>query len=157
MLFVQRLALQSTPQGDKKVNGNQINTRIVFTIGLILGMVLLGCTKEVRDVKLPDQSGSPLITFIELGSVKCIPCKKMQPVMASIEEKYGGQVDVVFYDVWEADQKSFATQYGIRLIPTQVFLDSSGVELMRHEGYFPEVEIDSFLIHQGLTPHRAER
>ena len=29
-----------------------------------------------------------LVTFVELGSVKCIPCKAMQPVMASIEKKY---------------------------------------------------------------------
>jgi thiol-disulfide isomerase/thioredoxin len=32
----------------------------------------------------------PKVTFIELGSVNCIPCKQMQPVMKSIEEKYGG-------------------------------------------------------------------
>lgn len=120
-------------------------------------MVLAACTKEAQDASLPVKSGSPIITFIELGSVKCIPCKKMQPVMASIEEKYDRQVDVIFYDVWEADQKAFADQYGIKLIPTQIFLDSSGVELMRHEGYFPEVEIDSFLVQQGLTPRKAER
>jgi thioredoxin 1 len=36
----------------------------------------------------------PLITFIELGSVKCIPCKAMQPVMKAIEEKYGAQIKV---------------------------------------------------------------
>ena len=36
------------------------------------------------------------VTFIELGSVRCIPCQKMQSVMKSIEEKYGNQVKVVF-------------------------------------------------------------
>lgn len=40
------------------------------------------------------------VTFIELGSVRCIPCQKMQPVMKSIETKYGNEVKVVFYDVW---------------------------------------------------------
>lgn len=120
-------------------------------------MVLAGCSKEVHETRLPDPSESSLITFIELGSDKCIPCKEMQPVMASLQEKYGHQLNVIFYDVWEEDQKSFATQYGIRLIPTQVFLDSNGVELMRHEGYFPEPEIDSFLVQQGLMPKKAER
>lgn len=118
---------------------------------------MFGCSKETRDVRLSDQSDSSLITFIELGSDKCIPCKKMQPVMASLQEKYGHQLNILFYDVWEADQKSYASQYGIRLIPTQVFLDSSGVELMRHEGYFPESEIESFLALQGLNPHKAGR
>lgn len=31
----------------------------------------------------------PKVTFVELGSVNCIPCKQMVPVMKAIEEKYG--------------------------------------------------------------------
>jgi thioredoxin 1 len=90
------------------------------------------------------------ITFVELGSVNCIPCRAMQPVMKSVEEKYGGQVKVIFYDVWEREQAHYAQEYKIRLIPTQVFLDISGKELMRHEGFFPEKEIDAFLQSKGL-------
>jgi thioredoxin 1 len=92
----------------------------------------------------------PHVTFVELGSVNCIPCKAMQPIMKSIEEKYGSQIKVVFYDVWKQDQKHFAQMYNIRLIPTQVFLDANGKELMRHEGYFPEKDIDIFLQTKGL-------
>ena len=91
------------------------------------------------------------ITFVELGSVNCIPCRKMQPIMESIEKKYGGKVKVLFYDVWKPDQRHYAQQFGIRLIPTQVFLDENGNEIMRHEGFFPEEDIDSFLQEQGLT------
>jgi thioredoxin 1 len=94
----------------------------------------------------------PRITFVELGSVNCIPCKAMQPVMKAIEEKYGSQVKVIFYDVWKKEQAHYAQQYGIRLIPTQVFLDANGKELMRHEGFFPEKEIDAFLQSKGLKP-----
>jgi len=89
------------------------------------------------------------IEFVELGSVKCIPCQKMQPVMASIEKKYSGLVKVTFHDVWK-DEAS-AKKYGIELIPTQVFLDVSGKELMRHQGFFPEEEIDKFLQSQGVN------
>ncbi|MCA1761049.1 MAG: thioredoxin family protein, partial [Bacteroidales bacterium] len=60
------------------------------------------------------------VTFIELGSVRCIPCQKMQPIMKSIEEKYPGQVKVVFHDVWTPEGKPFASVYGIEAIPTQV-------------------------------------
>ncbi len=35
-------------------------------------------------------SAQELVTFIELGSKKCIPCKMMQPVMDSIEKSYAG-------------------------------------------------------------------
>ncbi len=97
----------------------------------------------------------PLVTFVELGSVKCIPCKAMQPVMKSVEEKYGSQLNVVFYDVWREEQAHYAQDYNIRLIPTQVFLDSNGKELMRHEGFFPEKEIDAFLQSKGLKQKSA--
>ena len=96
-------------------------------------------------------SVKPKVTFIELGSVNCIPCKQMQPVMKSIEEKYGEQVKVIFYDVWKADQKQYAQKYGIRLIPTQVFLDEEGKEFHRHEGFYPEEEIDKLLKIKGLV------
>jgi len=95
-------------------------------------------------------SSKPFATFIELGSVKCIPCKAMQPVMKSIERKYAEQIKVVFYDVWKEEQKKYADQYGIKLIPTQVFLDRNGKEFFRHEGFFPEGEIDKLLQKQGL-------
>jgi thioredoxin 1 len=95
-------------------------------------------------------NGTAKITFLELGSVTCIPCKKMQPVMKSIESRYAGLVKVVFHDVMK--EKSFVDQYGIKLIPTQVFLDATGKELMRHEGFFPEEEIDKFLKTQGVSP-----
>jgi len=94
----------------------------------------------------------PRITFVELGSVNCIPCKKMQPVMKAIEEKYGDQIEVVFYDVWKSDQRKYGEEYNIRLIPTQVFLDKDSKEIFRHEGFFPEESIDKFLKEQGLSP-----
>ncbi|MGE5435625.1 MAG: thioredoxin family protein [Syntrophothermus sp.] len=94
----------------------------------------------------------PKITFVELGSVNCIPCKQMQPVMKAIESKYGSQVKVVFHDVWKPAQKHFADDYNIKLIPTQVFLDENGKEFFRHEGFYPESEIDKIFYKKGLKP-----
>ncbi len=90
------------------------------------------------------------VTFIELGSVRCIPCQKMQLVMKSIEEKYSDQVKIVFYDVWTPAGEPFGDQYGIKAIPTQVFLDASGKEFFRHEGYFPEEELIEVLKGKGV-------
>jgi thioredoxin 1 len=90
------------------------------------------------------------VTFVELGSVRCIPCQKMQPVMKSIGEKYAGQVKVVFYDVWTPAGQPYAVKYGIEAIPTQVFLDKNGKEYFRHEGYFPEEELVKVLKQKGV-------
>ena len=62
------------------------------------------------------------VTFVELGSVGCIPCDKMQPIMKEIEEEYKGQVKVVFHDVKTAEGNPYIKEFGIRAIPTQVFL-----------------------------------
>jgi len=126
-----------------------------LSIFLLLISVILIASCKKNDVKSEQnttsgkQSKDYKIEFVELGSVNCIPCKKMQPVMASIEKKYSGQVKVTFHDVWKDDAP--AKKYGIDLIPTQVFLDAGGKELMRHQGFFPEEEIDKFLQSQGLT------
>ncbi|HEX2867753.1 MAG TPA: thioredoxin family protein [Ignavibacteriales bacterium] len=92
------------------------------------------------------------VTFIELGSVNCIPCRQMQPVMKAVEKNYGEQVKVIFYDVWKEEQRQYAEKYGIKLIPTQVFLDGNGKEFFRHEGFYPESEINKLLISRGLKP-----
>ena len=94
----------------------------------------------------------PQVYFIELGSVNCIPCRQMQPVMKSIEAKYSPRVKVIFYDVWTKEQSKYAQLYNIRVIPTQVFLDGSGKEIYRHQGFFPQKDLEEFLAKQGVRP-----
>ena len=91
-----------------------------------------------------------LVTFVEIGSLNCIPCKMMQPIMKEIEETYKGQVRVVFHDVWTPEGRPFGMQYGIRVIPTQVFLDKDGREYFRHEGFFPKEEVVRVLKMKGV-------
>jgi thioredoxin 1 len=92
----------------------------------------------------------PKITFIELGSIKCVPCKMMQPIMEDIKKEYKGQVEVVFYDVWTEAGRPFGEKYQIRAIPTQVFLDKDGKEYFRHVGFFPKEELVKVLKQQGV-------
>lgn len=120
---------------------------LIVTIIILLSSFVFAGNKEDKI-----QNTKHKVTFVELGSVNCIPCKKMQPVMKAIEEKYGNQVKVVFYDVWKEDQKHYADKYKIKLIPTQVFLDENGKEFHRHEGFYPEKEIVAVLGKKGLKP-----
>jgi len=131
--------------------------RIVSLIG---GMILLlaGCSNaqssspsSTTAVAPEPAAGIHEVTFVELGSVNCIPCKMMQPVMAEIEKEYAGKVNVVFYDVWTAAGEPYGKKYNIRAIPTQVFLDKNGKEFFRHMGFFPKEEIVKVLQKQGVT------
>ncbi|MDZ7615032.1 MAG: thioredoxin domain-containing protein [Flavobacteriaceae bacterium] len=84
------------------------------------------------------------VTFIELGSVRCIPCQKMQPIIKSIEEKYGDQIQVVFYDVWTPEGKEKAKDFVFNEIPTQLFLDSDGIEFLDMSVIFLKKKLKTF-------------
>jgi thioredoxin 1 len=88
------------------------------------------------------------VTFIELGADQCIPCKAMQPVMREIADEYKGTIQVVFYDVWKKPEP--AKKYGIRLIPTQVFINKDGNEIFRHVGFFSKKDIIAMLEEKGI-------
>lgn len=88
------------------------------------------------------------VTFIEIGADRCIPCKKMQPIMKEIAAEFAEDVQVVFYDVWKDPEPG--RKYGIQLIPTQVFVDADGKEVYRHVGLFPKEEILALLKKHGV-------
>jgi thioredoxin 1 len=90
------------------------------------------------------------VTFIELGSVRCIPCQQMQVVMKSIETRYSKEVKIDFYDVWTEAGKPFGVKYGIESIPTQIFLDQTGKEYFRHTGFLAEAELVKILQIKGV-------
>jgi thioredoxin 1 len=90
-----------------------------------------------------------LVTFIELGADKCIPCKAMQPIMKTIAAAFPDKVQVVFYDVWKNPEPG--RHYQIQLIPTQVFVGQDGKEFFRHVGFFAEEEIRKLLKDKGVS------
>jgi thioredoxin 1 len=109
-----------------------------------------GRTSETMTAgKATAKSDTVLVTFVEIGSVNCIPCKAMQPIMKAVEEEFKGQVKIVFHDVWTSKGKVDAEKYNIRVIPTQVFLDKDGKEYFRHEGYYPKAEVVKIIKMQG--------
>lgn len=125
-----------------------------MTLAFLALVLLSGCNPKPKATSGIEATNpkdtSYLVTFIELGSVRCIPCQKMQPVMKSIKEKYAGKVNVVFHDVWTEAGAPYAKQFGIDAIPTQVFLDKEGKEYFRHVGFFPEEELVKVLNQKGI-------
>lgn len=76
------------------------------------------------------------VTMVDLGSTSCVPCKLMEPVLASLEKQYQGRAAVVFIDV--SKDHGAARKFGIRAIPTQIFFDAAGREVWRHAGFLDE-------------------
>jgi len=80
-----------------------------------------------------------IVTMIDLGAKKCIPCKMMAPIMEKMEKIYKGKAVIAFIDVWE--HREPVNRFGIRAIPTQIFFDKNGKEVYRHAGFMPEKAI----------------
>jgi thiol-disulfide isomerase/thioredoxin len=140
--------------------------KIIIVVGLIILVAAVFWAKNQRQTADPRQGGrhinsaestllrkrssekadaaeqgrtEPLPRLIDLGADKCIPCKMMAPILEELKEEYKGVFEVMFIDVWKDPQP--ARQYKIRVIPTQIFLDGSGKELFRHEGFFSKEDI----------------
>ena len=131
-----------------------MNLRKTFAITIMI--ILAAATGFSMSAKPPaatnekkDIGEKPKVTFIELGSKKCIPCRMMQKVMDEVEKDYGSKVKVIFYDVWTDEGRPFGERYKIKLIPTQIFFDENGVEYFRHEGFYPKEEVDKVLQQGG--------
>ena len=136
-----------------------------FIVVVTLFFSILGCSKGEKQVHQEEQLNSKTkieittqnftdskikVTFIELGSLKCVPCKMMQPIIAEIKKEYGDQVKVVFYDVWTSKGRPYGQKYGVRAIPTQIFLDKDGKEFFRHMGFLSKEKIVKVLKKQGV-------
>ena len=86
----------------------------------------------------------------------------MAPILEQMKTEYAGKLEVEFIDVWK--NPDAAKQYGIEVIPTQIFYDATGKELFRHIGFFAkedilakwkELGVDLKLRH-GTTLHQPE-
>ena len=122
-----------------------------FTIFLILAglCALMGPPATKADVeKFSDVPVKGMVTMIDLGAKKCIPCKMMAPILAKMEKQYEGKAAIVFIDVWKHNEQ--AKRFGIRAIPTQIFYNETGNEVYRHVGFMDEKAIINQLKKMGV-------
>ena len=88
------------------------------------------------------------VTMVDLGAKKCIPCKMMEPIMTELEKEYKDRAAIIFIDVWE--NPGAGPKYGIQVIPTQIFYDAKGKEVLRHEGFMEKAAIIAELQKLGV-------
>ena len=100
------------------------------------GVDIADSTNVYRFSDLPVKG---VVTMIDLGAEKCIPCKMMAPIMAKLEKAYAGRAAIVFIDVWKNEEQ--VSRFGIRAIPTQLFFNEDGKEVYRHVGFMSEEDI----------------
>jgi thioredoxin len=122
-----------------------ITVLVLSTIlGLIPGTAISVAVAEQLEL-VPVQG---MVTMVDLGAKKCIPCKMMAPIMEELEKEYVDRAAIVFIDVWE--NPDAGRKYHIKLIPTQIFYDAKGKESYRHEGFMDKNAIVAELTKLGV-------
>lgn len=123
--------------------------RFMLLIALITFLALFGYSNAGEvDTVLNNAKKEGKAVMLEIGSVGCIPCEQMKPVMEKLRTNYKGKLEVFFVDVRK--DKETARRFGVFAIPTQVFLDRSGKEFHRHMGFYGYEEIVPVLQKTGI-------
>jgi thioredoxin 1 len=117
--------------------GKMKNITVLLTLAVCL---LLTCeaSAETLGAKVV-MPVAGMVNMVDLGAKKCIPCKMMAPIIEELQQEYKGRAAVTFIDVWENPEE--AKKFSIRTIPTQIFYDTEGNEVGRHEGFMGKKSI----------------
>jgi len=129
---------------------------LVIILALAIAAILYSddgtSTSEKPDSTIIDSTAAIenhiLPKMVDLGAKTCKACKKMIPIMDSLEVAYKNKAEIVFIDV-RKDKKSLR-EYGVTLIPTQIFFDTKGEAIYRHIGFFSADSIEYHLKLAGM-------
>ena len=105
---------------------------------ILFPFLLTSYSGEAAEI-IPQAPVEGMVTMLDLGAKKCIPCKMMAPIIEELKKEYNGKAAILFIDVWQHPQE--AGKYSIRAIPTQIFYDKSGSEVFRHVGFMDKKSI----------------
>lgn len=88
--------------------------------------------------------------LVDLGRETCVPCKMMAPILEELKREYEGRAVIEVIDL--RDHREAAREYGIRVVPTQIFFDADGNEVWRHAGFLPKADIIAKFSEMGVPP-----
>lgn len=120
---------------------------MAFVVSVTIGLLLLSPTASKAE-PLPQVPVPGMVTMVDLGAKKCIPCKMMAPIIEELTKEYQGRAAILFIDVWE--NPDAGPKFGLRSIPTQIFYDAQGKEVSRHEGFLDKPSIVATFVKLGV-------
>lgn len=120
---------------------------VLAVVFLAITLMIIASTIEKNENVVSDDGK---YTLMDLGGKGCIPCDELQPVLASLREKYEGEININYYDVNNTKEGSeLAREYNISTIPTLIFLDENGEEVNRLEGFYSQDALEGEFLKLG--------
>ncbi len=106
-----------------------LHPRFLVIYLLLGGFFFLEAAPAQLQIQAPPET-RPLI--LEFSRDQCSMCEHMQKTLEQLKAKYEDRIGVRILQ-FDLDEKLFK-QYNVVIVPTQIFLDSSGREVFRHSG-----------------------
>lgn len=104
--------------------------------------------KQAADNPLDRALKKDMPVLADFGRGKCVPCKMMKPILDDLKEEYAGRAEILIIEI---DEYPAVTQrVNIRAIPTQIFYNSEGKEVDRHQGFMSREAIVEQLKEMGV-------
>lgn len=98
--------------------------------------------KQIRnDFNYTENGLDYQFTLLEFGSVGCVMCKQMEPVLEEIRQAKEQKINVVFLHTMKPENLGLMKYFGISAIPMQILLDKNGKEFFRNYGVISASEI----------------
>lgn len=85
------------------------------------------------------QYNGPRPALVDFYASWCGPCKTLAPVLEELKEEYDGKVDI--YKVDTEKEQELAQIFGVRSIPTLLFVPMEGKPQVAH-GALPRAELE---------------
>ncbi len=107
-------------------------------LAAVLGVLLLAQALPVHP-QTPVTSPKTLPEIYEFDRKFCPVCREEEIIIRQVWETFPGQFAVRKFYIDE--EPSLFRRYRIDIVPTQIFIDTSGREVFRHEGVFPKDQL----------------
>ena len=78
----------------------------------------------------------------------------MLPVLEALRDDYAGRLNVVYLD--NREHRLLGMRYHVRSIPTLIFCDKAGKEVLRYAGQLPRAGIEARLAKIGMSQRHTE-
>ncbi len=91
-----------------------------------------------RDNFKTEVLSAPGVVLADFYSETCVPCKRISPVLAELEEDYAGEIKIAKVNV--NHDSELAAEYGVQAVPTIIFF-KNGEERSRTVGLTGKEEL----------------
>jgi len=118
---------------------NLIAILAIFIVPVIMYYSLHSSTQDTASIATGIKP-----TVIDFSSEMCLECKELKKVMDQVEPKYDKKI--VFKKIMitsaNAEDQKLVKKYGVKVVPTLVYLDKNGKVLKKTEGALTKTELE---------------